>query len=74
MASSEKLPPLSVLSSSTTTYNNWLAWKRALLYYLDAKEIKDLARRKEVLMHKGGQELQETFAAIEQWPEIQSTR
>lgn len=66
MASSDKLSPLVLSSNSMTTYNDWSAWKRALLYYLDAKEIKDSGRKKAVLMHKGGREIQEIFAAIEQ--------
>lgn len=63
--SADKIQPLVPSSNSLTTYNDWLAWKRGLIYYLASKEITDSARKKAVLLHKGGRELQEIFGAIE---------
>lgn len=65
MSSAEKLEPLAISQSSTATYQDWVAWKRSLIYYLDAKDIDKPARRKAVLLHQGGRQLQEIWATIE---------
>lgn len=66
MASSKSVPSLALSSSSITTYNDWQSWKRELEYYLEAKDITDPARKKAVLLHRGGRELQEIFSTLEQ--------
>lgn len=65
MSSAEKLEPLAISQNSTATYQDWVAWKRSLAYYLDAKDIDKPAKRKAVLLHQGGRQLQEIFATIE---------
>lgn len=65
MSSSGKPQPLLSTQGSTTTYHDWVAWKRELEYYLEAKEITDPARKKAVLLHRGGRGLQEVYATLE---------
>ena len=54
-----------VSTNAVTTYETWTAWKRGLQYYLDAKGITNSPRRKAVLLHRGGEELQKIFATLE---------
>ena len=62
--SNSKLQPLSLSSNSITTFEEWSRWKRSLQYYLTAKDITDPERKKAILLHKGGPDLQEVFASV----------
>ena len=56
--------PFSVSSEYTTLGQRWERWVRSLEYYLTASNITDSARKKAVLQHLAGPEVQDIFLTL----------
>ena len=52
--------------------SNWEKWKRAIQIYILAKHISDDAQKQAILLHRGGQELQDIFFALSGYGEVPS--
>lgn len=60
-----KLKQFAISSNAVTTFESWEKWKRSLEFAIGAKGITDHIRKKAILLHRGGPELQEVFASLE---------
>ncbi|XP_074635924.1 uncharacterized protein LOC141894247 [Acropora palmata] len=58
------IPPFSVRSDQTTLGQRWSKWMKGLEYFLVASSITDNKRRRAVLLHLAGPEVQTVFETL----------
>lgn len=56
----------------TNPRNSWLEWRRAFEIYLEVTDIKDEKKRKNLLLHTGGIELQSVFYSLPETEYVQT--